>query len=128
MASGESEIGPRGKRFEPGEGPQLLAQLQSSGAEVIGSDGEKLGDLKSVGDADFLVARTLGRDVRVPVARIKEVTDDNEIVLDLPAGEVDEVGRDERSLGPDLEEGFSESNETEKGVWGVRREGGISGP
>ena len=128
MARGESEIGPRGKRFGPGEGPQLLAQLQATEAEVIGSDGEKLGDLKSVGDADFLVGRTLGRDVRVPVARIKEVTADTKIVLDLPAEEVDEVGRDERSGGPDLEAGFSERDETEKGVWGVRREGGISGP
>lgn len=102
--------------------------MQATGAEVIGSDGEKMGDLKSVGDADFIVGRTLRRDVRVPVARIKEVTADNEVVLDLPAEEVDEAGRDERSRGPDLEAGFSEGNETEKGVWGVRREGGVSGP
>ncbi len=43
MANGESEpVGPRGKRFGPGEGPQLLAHLQATGAEVIGSDGEKM--------------------------------------------------------------------------------------
>jgi hypothetical protein len=129
MANGESEpVGPRGKRFGPGEGPQLLAQLQATGAEVIGSDGEKIGDLKEVGDADFLVGRTLQRDVRVPIARIKEVTADNKIVLDVAADEADEVGRDERSGGPDYEAGFSESDETEKGVWGVRRKGEVSGP
>jgi hypothetical protein len=59
---------------EPGHGPQTLAQLQATGAEVLGSDGEKIGDLKEVGDADFLVGRTLRRDLRLPVSRVREVT------------------------------------------------------
>ena len=45
------------RSVEPGHGPQTLAQLQATGAEVLGSDGEKIGDLKEVGDADFLVGR-----------------------------------------------------------------------
>src|SRR3712207_7208036 len=40
-----------------------------------------LGDLKQVGDADFLVGRTLRRDLRLPVSRVREVTSENEIVL-----------------------------------------------
>src|SRR5918999_6555407 len=83
---------------EQGHGPQTLAQLQATGAEVVGSDGERLGDLKEVGDADFLVGRTLRRDLRLPVSRVREVTSENRIVLDLPATEAKEVGEKE-SLG-----------------------------
>lgn len=117
MARGESDVGPRGQRFGPGEGPQLLAQLEATGAEVVGSDGERVGELKSVGDADFLVDRTLRRDVRVPVARIQEVTPDNKIVLDLPAGEVDEVGR-KPSGETDPSADFSDVPRPRKGPWG----------
>jgi hypothetical protein len=39
MTSGGSSVGPRGQRFDAGEGPQTLAQLQDTGAEVVGSDG-----------------------------------------------------------------------------------------
>ncbi|MDP9485652.1 MAG: hypothetical protein M3Q49_07690 [Actinomycetota bacterium] len=125
MANDESEqVGPRGKSFGPGEGLQLLAQLQATGAKVLGSDGEKVGDLKSVGDADFLVGRTLRRDVRVPIARIEEVTEGGEVVLDVPADRVEELGRDERSRAPEYEEGFSEGDETRKGGLGDTQEGG----
>jgi hypothetical protein len=55
MAKGGPEAGSGGGRFGPGEGPQTLAQLQSTGAEVVGSDGETVGDLKTVGDAHFVV-------------------------------------------------------------------------
>ncbi|MCV4697449.1 hypothetical protein OFB92_30545, partial [Escherichia coli] len=62
---------------------------------------------------------------RVPVARIQEVTPDNKIVLDLPAGEVDEVGR-KPSGETDPSADFSDSAKTEKGALGLRREGGLS--
>ena len=94
MADGESGVGPRGKRFGPGEGPQLLAQLEGTGAEVVGSDGEKVGNLKQVGDAAFVVDRGMLRgDVSVPVRHITEVTTDERIVLDVPSDRVDEVGQ-----------------------------------
>ena len=61
------------RSVEPGHGPQTLVQLQATGAEVFGSDGDKIGDLKEVGDADFLVGRTLRRDLRLPVSRVREL-------------------------------------------------------
>ena len=59
VAGGGSEVGPKGQDYGSGEGPQTLAQLQGTGAEVVGSDGENIGDLKTVGAADFVVGRTL---------------------------------------------------------------------
>jgi len=90
MAEG---TGPRGKSYGPGEGPQTLAQLQATGAEVFGSDGEKVGDLKEVRDADFLVGRGgLRRDVYVPVGNVAEIGEGGGIVLDVASGEVDDQG------------------------------------
>ena len=113
MASGGSSMGPRGQRFDAGEGPQTLAQLQATGAEVIGSDGEKVGDLKTVGDADFVVGRTLRSDLHIPVTHVSEVTTDNKIVLDVSA--------EEARWGPSTDtaggaEGFSDSAKVEKGA------------
>ena len=93
MADGESNVGPRGKSFGSGESPQLLNHLQGTDAEVVGSDGEKVGTLKEVGDAAFLIDRgTLRGEVSMPVRHVAEVTTDNRIVLDVPANQVDDVG------------------------------------
>jgi cytosine/adenosine deaminase-related metal-dependent hydrolase len=56
MVERESDTGATERSTEPGQGPQTLAQLQATGAEVVGSDGERLGNLEEVGDADFLVS------------------------------------------------------------------------
>lgn len=122
MAKSESETGPSEQSFGPGHGPQTLPQLQATGAEVVGSDGEKIGDLKEVSDADFRVGRTLRRDLHVPVARVKKVTTDNQIVLDLTADEANNMGWDRPSGETDPAADFSESSEREKGAWGLRRE------
>jgi hypothetical protein len=94
--SGNEEygVGARGKRFDPGEGPQLLAQLRATGGtQVFGSDGEKVGELKEVGDASFVVDRgALRGEVCVLVERVGEVTGDGRIVLDVPADQAAEVG------------------------------------
>lgn len=121
----QSGPGPSEQRPEAGGGPITLSQLQATGAEVIGSDGEKVGDLKEVDDADFLIERTLQRDIRVPVNRVREVTADNKIVLDVRADEVKEVGRKEplSYKAPDAGN-ISHSAEKEKGIWGLRREEG----
>jgi hypothetical protein len=116
MAKGGSEAGSGDGRFGPGESPQTLAQLQSTGAEVVGSDGEKVGDLKTVGDADFVVGRTLRRDLHVPVKHVREVTADNKIVLDVSADETKQA----RWGSPSTDtsggaEGFSDSTRVEKG-------------
>jgi hypothetical protein len=59
MVERESDTAATERSAEPGHGSQTLARLQATGAEVVGSDGEKLGDLEGVGDADFLDPRSL---------------------------------------------------------------------
>lgn len=118
MANDGPGVGHSGERSEAGGGPQTLAQVQGTGAEVFGSDGEKVGDLKTVGDADIVVGRTLLRsDLHVPVARVREVTADNKIVLDVSAEEAKKA----RWGGPSTDtsggaEGFSESARVGKGA------------
>src|SRR5918995_2844262 len=98
MVERESDTGATERSAEAGQGPQTLAQMQGMGAEVVGSDGEKVGVLKEVGDADFRVGRTLRRDLRLPVGRVREVTSDNKIILELSAAEARKLGEKE-SLG-----------------------------
>ncbi len=84
---------------------------------------ERLGDLKEVGDADFLIGRTLRRNLRLPVSRVREVTSENKIVLDLPAAEAKELGEKE-SLGEGAPGAGSMSEnpgKEEKGAWGLRK-------
>jgi hypothetical protein len=124
MVERESDTGATERSSEPGQGPQTLAQLQATGAEVVGSDGEKIGDLKEVSDADFLVGRTLGRNLRLPVSRVREVTSENEIVLDQSAAEAKELGEKESLLGEGAPGagGMSENpGKEEKGTWGLRK-------
>ena len=117
MADSGSEVGPRGQRFGPGEGPQILSQLQSTGAEVVGSDGGKIGDLKTVGDADFVVGRTLRQDLHIPVRHVREVTADNKIVLDVSAEQAKEARWDRPSTDTSGgAEGFSDSARVGKGA------------
>jgi hypothetical protein len=123
MVEREPDKGATERSAEPGHGPQTLAQLQATGAEVIGSDGEKIGDLKEVGDADFLVGRTLRRDLRLPVSRVREVASDNKIVLDLSAAEAKELAERE-SLGDGAPRSGSMAEnpgKEEQGAWGLRK-------
>src|SRR5918994_437946 len=99
MVKHEPDKGATERSAEQGHGPQTLAQLQATGAEVVGSDGERLGYLKEVSDADFLVGRTLGRNLRLPVSRVREVTSENRIVLDQSAAEAKHLGEKESLLG-----------------------------
>jgi hypothetical protein len=107
----------------PGQGPQTLAQLQATGAEVVGSDGERLGDLEEVGDADFLVGRTLRRDLRLPVGRVQEITSNNKIILDLPAAEAKELGEKESpgEAAPKAGSMAENPGKEEKGAWGLKK-------
>ena len=123
MVKHQPDAGATERSAEQGHGPQTLAQLQATGAKVVGSDGEKIGDLKEVGDADFLVGRTLRRNLRLPVSRVREVTSDNKIVLDLSAAEAKELGEKE-SLGEGAPKAVSMSEnpgKEEKGAWGLRK-------
>ena len=123
MVERESDTGATERSTEPGQGPQTLAQLQATGAEVVGSDGERLGNLEEVGDADFLVGGTLRRNLRLPVTRVREITSENKIVLDLPTAEAKELGEKE-SLGEGAPGSGSMSEnpgKEEKGAWGLRK-------
>jgi len=123
MVERESDTAATERSTEPGRGPQTLAQLQATGAEVVGSDGERLGDLEEVGDADFLIRRTLRHNLRLPVSRVREVTSENKIVLDLPAAEAKELGEKE-SLGeaaPRVDSMAENPGKEEKGAWGLRK-------
>ncbi len=116
MAYDGSSVGPRGQRFDAGEGPQTLAQLQATGAEVVGSDGEKVGDLKAVGDADFVVGRTLRSDLHIPITHVREVTTDDKIVLDVSAKEAKEARSGSSTDTAGGAEGFSDSAKVGKGA------------
>jgi hypothetical protein len=117
------DTGPTEQSVGSGHGPQTLAQLQATGAEVIGSDGEKVGDLKEVGDADYLVERTLRRNLRLPVSCVREVTADNKIILDVPADEAKGAGGKEPlgEAAPGADSMSANPGKEEKGAWGLRR-------
>lgn len=91
MSDERSDNGPR-QSFGPGEGPQLLGQMLSSGAEVLGSDGEKVGELKAVGDAEFTVGRGMRRDLHLPITSVGEVAGDSQVTLEFPADQAEEAG------------------------------------
>ena len=124
MANDGPGTGSKGESVDAGGGPQTLAQLQGTGAEVVGSDGEKVGDLKTVGDADIVVGRgMLKSDLHVPVARVREVTPDDRVVLDVSAEEAKEgsSGGSSTDTSGGAEE-FSESTRVEKGALGLFEE------
>jgi hypothetical protein len=58
------------------------------GMVVVGSDGSAVGEVKQVRDEDFLVNRSLERDVYVPLDAVREVLEDL-VVLNIRGDEVD---------------------------------------
>ncbi len=123
MAKSGSDPGPREKSQGARQGPQTLAQLQATNAEVVGSDGEKIGDLKTVGDADFLVGRTLRPDLRLPINCVREITSDDKVVLDVPADQAPELNQERAST--DMAggaESFSDSSAVEKRALELNKE------
>lgn len=69
------------------------AQLNvQAGAEVVGLDGEKIGEVRAIRMGDFLVHRPLfSKDVYVPFECVQEATGDR-VTLTIPAGEVGDQG------------------------------------
>jgi hypothetical protein len=66
--------------------------------DVVGSDGNRVGEVKFVGDSDFLVDRTLARDIYVPYGACQSV-EPHRVILRVPAGEVDNQGWAYSELG-----------------------------
>lgn len=92
MASEESDSRIR-QSFSADEGPQILGQMMAEGgAEVVGSDGEKVGDLKDQRDAELTVGRSFKRDLHIPVTNVSELVGSDLVRLDIPAERVEEVG------------------------------------
>ena len=60
----------------------------SAGMDVLGAEKERVGQVKEVRASDFLVERSLQRDVYVPFAAIREVTG-NQVVLTVTSDHVD---------------------------------------
>jgi hypothetical protein len=56
--------------------------------QVVGLDGEQIGQVKEVRGEDFLISRPMARDLLVPM-RFVQNTHDDQIVLSIPAGQVD---------------------------------------
>jgi uncharacterized protein (TIGR02271 family) len=63
----------------------------AAGADVVGSDGERVGRVKGVRGSDFLLDRPGRRDVYVPFAAVAQVTG-GRVVLAVGSHEVDEQG------------------------------------
>lgn len=59
--------------------------------EVAGSDAVALGRVKEVRDGDFLLDRSMQRDIYVPFAAVQEVTG-GRVVLTIPARQVATMG------------------------------------
>lgn len=101
---------------------QTLPQLQATGAEVMGADGEKVGDLGEVNDSHFTVSGRglLKGDLHIPNARVAEITSDDRIVLDVEAAQVKGISLDKPSSGQtDPHAPFSEDVAVERGAWGM---------
>ena len=60
----------------------------SVGMEVLGAEKKRVGQVKEVRASDFLVERSLQRDVYVPFAAIRDVTG-NQVVLTVTSDHVD---------------------------------------
>lgn len=71
-------------------------QIQQ-GVEVYGSNDDYIGRVKEVTGQTFLVDRTMQRDVYVPMSAVQNM-DGDQVVLNLPADEVDNQGWDNPPL------------------------------
>jgi hypothetical protein len=57
-----------------------------AGMEVVGSDGNGVGQVKEVRDNDFLVNRRMARDITVAYSAVRDL-EGNKVVLNVPAGQ-----------------------------------------
>ena len=81
----------------------------SVGMDVLGAEKERVGQVKEVRAADFLVARRLQRDVYVPFAAIREVTG-NQVVLTVTSDHVDALKWPQEEGGDTYAAGDSDSS------------------
>ena len=80
----------------------------SVGMDVLGAEKERVGQVKEVRTSDFLVERSLQRDVYVPFAAIREVTG-NQVVLTVTSDHVDALKWPQEEGGDTSAAGDSDS-------------------
>jgi hypothetical protein len=61
------------------------------GMEVIGNDGNGVGQVKEVRDTDFVVNRRMARDITLRYSGVREI-DGNRVVLNVPASQAGSSG------------------------------------
>ena len=61
------------------------------GMEVVGNDGQGVGQVKEARDTDFLINRRMARDLTVPYSGVREI-DGNKVVLTVPASQAGSAG------------------------------------
>ncbi len=80
----------------------------NEGMEVIGSNGQRIGQVKQIREKDFLVDRKLARDVYVPFSAVAK--SDRCVVLAIPSEKMDDMDwerapamgtREDRGVFPD---------------------------
>ena len=74
------------------------------GMRVVGSDGDDVGRVKECRESDFLVDRSMQRDIYVPYSAVQDISDDT-VALNIPADQVDEMGWAKPSLTSDTPTG-----------------------
>ena len=78
------------------------ADVEGGGAPALGSDGDLVGRVKSVGEDAIILERPVGPDVSVPLDAIREDLGDA-LILKVPAEQVDPLmPPDPLGEGPDL--------------------------
>jgi hypothetical protein len=81
----------------------------SVGMDVLGAEKERVGQVKEVRTSDFLVERSLQRDVYVPFAAIRDVTG-NQVVLTVMSNHVDAIKWPQEEGGDTSAAGDSDSS------------------
>lgn len=71
-----------------GQGPEPQAGEVRSGMTVYGTNGNEIGMVKEVRPNDFLLNRSLHRDIYVPINAVQNVSND-QVYLNIPSDQVD---------------------------------------
>lgn len=79
------------EQFSPAQPAERWESRIRQGMTVVGSDHQTIGEVKEVRSSDFLVNRTLARDVYAPYEAVRSVSGD-QVVINVPAGEVNHQG------------------------------------
>ncbi len=90
-------VNKQGKGHKGSQQKQTQAGQIFTGMEVDGSQGKFAGTVKEIRDNDFLLDRSMDRDVFVPFSAIQKIQD-QKIFLNLPEDQVDDQGWQEPAV------------------------------